>query len=174
MAEFAGAGLAGVWACRVRAGGYGRRMTETAPPAAASFAPNALSATLGLVRIIEMEPAGRARLEYCAGPHMCHSGGVVQGGFVTGWIDAAMAHACMAMTGPGVVPMSLELKVSFFAPARPGAVFAEAWVERRGRSTCFFEGRLLDAGGKVLAKASSTITLMDQARVEGASRAALA
>jgi CheY-like chemotaxis protein len=30
---------------------------------------------------------------------MCHSGGVVQGGFVTGWIDAAMAHAIIAMTG---------------------------------------------------------------------------
>ena len=164
-------------------------MTEPAPPAAASAADSAaasaavaapapvageLSATLGLVRIIEMEPAGRARLEYLAGAHMCHSGGVVQGGFVTGWIDAAMAHACIAMTGPGVVPMSLELKVSFFAPARPGAVFAEAWVERRGRSTCFFEGRLLDGAGKVLAKASSTITLMDQARVEGASRAATA
>ena len=54
-----------------------------------------------------------------------------------------------------------------------GLVIAEAWVERRGRSTCFFEGRLLDGAGKVLAKASSTITLMDQARVEGASKAAL-
>ncbi len=146
---------------------------HSAPPAHAPVAPGDLSATLGLVRVIEIGAEGRARLEYLAGAHMCHSGGVVQGGFVTGWIDAAMAHACMAMTGPGVVPMTLELKVSFFAPARPGAVFAEAWVEKRGRSTCFFEGRLLDAGGKVLAKASSTLTLMDQARVEGASRAAL-
>ena len=103
---------------------------------------------------------------------MCHSGGVVQGGFVTGWIDAAMAHAAIAMTGPGVVPMSLELKVSFFAPARPGRVIAEAWVEKRGRTTCFFEGRLLDPAGKVLAKASSTLQLVDRSKVEAASRAA--
>lgn len=156
-------------------------MSQTDPVAAAApddaasaeFAPGELSATLGLVRIVEMNPEGRARLEYRAGAHMCHSGGVVQGGFVTSWIDAAMAHACIAMTGPGVVPMSLELKVSFFAPARPGLVIAEAWVERRGRSTCFFEGRLLDGADKVLAKASSTITLMDQARVEGASAKAV-
>lgn len=133
-----------------------------------------LSQTLGLVRVHEMDPAGRARIEYRAGTHMCHSGGVVQGGFVTGWIDAAMAHAAIAMAGADVVPMSLELKVSFFAPVRPGAVFAEGWVERRGRSTCFFEGSLSDGAGKVLAKASSTILLASRARVETASAAALA
>ena len=128
---------------------------------------------MGLIRIVSLDPAGRATLEYEARPEMCHSGGVVQGGFVTGWIDAAMAHAAIAMAGAEVVPMSLELKVSFFSPARPGLVIAEAWVEKRGRSTCFFEGRLLDGGGKVLAKASSTLMLMDKARVEGASRAVL-
>ncbi len=104
---------------------------------------------------------------------MCHSGGVVQGGFVTGWIDAAMAHAAIAMGGADVVPMSLELKVSFFAPARPGTVIAEAWVERRGKRTCFFEGRLLDEEGTVLAKASSTLMLAERARVESASKAAV-
>lgn len=130
-----------------------------------------LNRTLGLVRRVEMDPAGRAVLEYEAGHHMCHSGGVVQGGFVTGWIDAAMAHAAIAMAGPDIVPMSLELKVSFFAPARPGRVIAEAWVERRGRRTCFFEGRLLDTAGTVLAKASSTLQLAPRDRVEAAAKA---
>lgn len=133
-----------------------------------------LSATLGLVRVVDMDPAGRATIEYRAGTHMCHSGGVVQGGFVTGWIDAAMAHAAIAMAGPDVVPMSLELKVSFFAPARPGLVIAEGWVERRGRSTCFFEGQLRDEAGKVLAKASSTLMLAERGRVEQAARTATA
>tara|TARA_B110001454_G_C12456066_1_gene324123 strand:- start:57 stop:500 length:444 start_codon:yes stop_codon:yes gene_type:complete len=135
--------------------------------------PSDLNQSLGFVRVVELEPDGRATIEYRAGMHMCHSGGVVQGGFVTGWIDAAMAHAAMAMSGPDVVPMSLELKVSFFAPARPGVVIAKAWVERRGRSTCFFEGQLLDSTGRVLAKASSTLMLADRGRVEKASSAAL-
>ncbi len=137
-------------------------------------AADGLSQTLGFVRRIEMNPEGRAELEYEAGLNMCHSGGVVQGGFVTGWIDAAMAHALIAMLGPDTVPMSLELKVSFFAPARPGRVIAEAWVERRGRRTCFVEGRLKDVTGAVLAKASSTVQLMDRTKVEGAAKAALA
>jgi uncharacterized protein (TIGR00369 family) len=129
-----------------------------------------LPATLGLVRLVEME-GGRARLEYRAGLHMCHSGGVVQGGFVCGWIDAAMAHAVMSAAGMDVTPMSLELKVSFFAPARPGLVIAEGWIEKQGKSTCFVEGRLLDVSGAVLAKGNSTIRLMPRAKVEAAARA---
>ncbi len=142
-------------------------MAETEAPA------HVLYETMGLERIVSLDPAGRAVLEYNAGLHLCHSGGVVQGGFVTGWIDAAMAHASVAMNGPDVTPMSLELKVSFFAPTRPGLVIAEGWAVRAGRRTGFFEGELRDAAGTVLAKASSTIMLMDRRKVEAAAKAAM-
>jgi uncharacterized protein (TIGR00369 family) len=144
--------------------------TDRAPEPA--FA-ESLDRSLGLVRRRELDPAGRAVIEYEAGLHMCHSGGVVQGGFITGWIDAAMAHAVIAMMGFELTPMTLELKISFFAPARPGLVIAEAWVEKGGRSTVFAEGRLLNLRGEVLAKASSTLRLIPRAKVEAASRAAV-
>ena len=134
---------------------------------------DSLYETMGLIRIVEMNPEGRARLEYEARASQCHSGGVVQGGFVTGWIDAAMAHAVIAVLGHDVTPMSLEIKVSFFAPVRPGRVIAEGWIERRGKKTAFVEGRLLDLEGNVLAKGSSTVTLFDRGKVEAAARAAL-
>ena len=134
---------------------------------------DSLYETMGLHRIVEMNPEGRSRLEYIAKPGMCHSGGVVQGGFVTGWIDAAMAHAVIAAMGDGITPMSLEIKVSFFAPVRPGLVVAEGWIERRGRKTAFVEGRLLDEAGNVLAKGTSTATLFDRAKVEAAAKAAI-
>lgn len=134
---------------------------------------DSLYETMVLHRIVEMNPEGRARLEYMAKPGMCHSGGVVQGGFVTGWIDAAMAHAVIAVLGDDVTPMSLEIKVSFFAPVRPGLVIAEGWIERRGRKTAFLEGRLLDGDGNVLAKGTSTATLFDRAKVEAAAKAAI-
>ena len=134
---------------------------------------DSLYETMGLVRIVEMNPEGRSRLEYEARANQCHSGGVVQGGFVTGWIDAAMAHAVIAVLGHDVTPMSLEIKVSFFAPVRPGRVIAEGWIERRGKKTAFVEGHLLDLGGNVLAKGSSTVTLFDRGKVEAAARAAL-
>lgn len=116
-------------------------------------------------RIVRFEP-GHATIEYEVLPAICHSGGVAQGGFVAGWIDAAMAHAVMAKYGTGRVPISLELKVSYFAPANPGRVLAEAWIEKAGGRTIFAEGRLTTLDGKVLAKASSTISLIDAAKVQ--------
>jgi acyl-CoA thioesterase len=133
---------------------------------------NDLYETMGLTRIVSIDPEGRACLEYEAKVQQCHSGGVVQGGFVTGWIDAAMAHAVIAKLGEGVVPMTLELKVSFLGPARPGAVFAEGWIIKSGRTTAFVEGSLKDAAGSLLATASSTLMLADRARVEAAAKAA--
>jgi uncharacterized protein (TIGR00369 family) len=130
-----------------------------------------LQTALGQVRIVSSE-AGRTTIEYQVAPHMCHSGGVAQGGFVCGWIDAAMAHASLSLL-PDMTPMSLEMKVTYFAPARPGLVIAEGWIERAGRATCFAEGRLLDPSGAVLAKASSTIRLIPRAAVEDAARRAV-
>ncbi len=123
-----------------------------------------LHATLGRQRILRFEP-GDAAIEYLCEPHMCHSGGVAQGGFVAGWIDAAMAHAVMAKYGEALVPISLELKISYFAPTNPGLVVAEGWIESGGARTLFAEGRLLDTTGKVLAKGTSTIRMIDAARV---------
>jgi acyl-CoA thioesterase len=135
-----------------------------------AIAPN-LQTILGQVRVVEESP-GRSAIEYDVSPQMCHSGGVAQGGFVCGWIDAAMAHASISLL-PDATPMSLELKVSYFAPARPGRVIAEGWIERRGRTTCFAEGRLVDLAGRVLAKASSTIRLIPREVVEAAASKAL-
>ena len=129
---------------------------------------HSLNETLGLIRVVSTDAEGHARLEYEAKREQCHSGGVVQGGFISGWIDAAMAHAAMARNGPGIVPMTLELKVSYFAPTRPGLVIAEAWVERHGKRTSFYEGHLKDSAGTVLAKATSTILLADMNRVVAA------
>jgi acyl-CoA thioesterase len=131
-----------------------------------------LQATLGQIRVISSE-GGRSVIEYECGPQMCHSGGVAQGGFVCAWIDSAMAHASIS-AAPEITPMSLELKVSYFTPVRPGLVIAEGWIERRGRATCFAEGRLLDSAGNILAKASSTIRLIPREAVEASARRALA
>ncbi len=119
-----------------------------------------LSRSLGLERVVDRGETGRAVLHYRATPAMCHSGGIVQGGFVTGWIDAAMAHAVMAQTNYTLLPLSLEIKISFFKAASPGLVIAEGWIARLGRSVGFVEGRLLDEMGTVLARGTSTVKLV--------------
>lgn len=116
---------------------------------------------LGGGRVLEADgELGRSRLEFTCKPEMCHSGGVAQGGFVTGWIDSAMAHACISRYTTAYWIATLEIKVSFFKPATPGIVIAEGWIERAGKQTVFTEGRLLDSDGEVLAKGTSTIRLV--------------
>ena len=64
--------------------------------------------TLGIKEIIKLDTTkGLAKVEYAAKLNMCHSGNIVQGGFITGWLDAAMALACMCKVGSDVLVLSL-------------------------------------------------------------------
>ncbi len=122
---------------------------------------NELLTTLGDGEVLELDPeAGTSRLRFVCKPEMCHSGGVAQGGFVTGWIDSAMAHACIGRYTTEFWIATLEIKVTFFKPTPPGPVVAEGWIEKAGKQTVFAEGRLLNEAGDVLAKATSTIRLV--------------
>jgi len=122
--------------------------------------PHGIGKALGMEKVVERGESGRAVIHYRARMDMCHSGGIVQGGFVTGWIDAAMAHVAMAQTGHEINPLTLEIKVSFLQSAAPGLIIAEAWIERRGKSIAFLEGLIRNEKGEVLAKASSTMRLI--------------
>jgi uncharacterized protein (TIGR00369 family) len=123
--------------------------------------PSPLLESLGGGRVVEFIPGeNRAVMEFTARPEFCHSGDVVQGGFVTAWIDSAMAHAAMLATEGALAPATLEIKVSFFRSANPGLVRAEGWVARLGRSIAFLEGRVTTPGGEVLAMATSTVKLV--------------
>ncbi len=128
--------------------------------AAVEARPRHLDDALGLERVVDHGGAGRAVIHYRARPEMCHSGGIVQGGFVTGWMDAAMAYAVMAATDYAFSPLSYEIKVSFLASAGPGLVVAEAWIEKLGRKTVFMEASLRNEAGELLARASSTAKLV--------------
>ena len=117
--------------------------------------------TMGLVRIAEMSAEKGAVLEYEARGEQCHSGGVVQGGFVTGWIDAAMAHAVIHDTDHAQTVFSLEIKVSFYEKVGPGEGRVEARLIRRGKRVAFLEASLFNPEGQLAAQASSTGMLAD-------------
>lgn len=131
-----------------------------ATPAGGSF-DNNLMQQLGNGEVLAWDAARkRISVQFDAQPAFCHSGDVVQGGFVTAWIDNAMALAVRRASHGAYLAATLEVKVNFYRPTRPGRVRAEAWIVRMGRSVAFTEGHLLDDEGSVLATASSTIKLV--------------
>ena len=104
--------------------------------------------------------AGSATLSFKLTHDFCHSGDIVQGGFITGMVDAAMSHALIARTGAGSAVPTLEIKVSFFEPGHPGRFRAVGQVARQGRSTAFLEGTLYNEQDGIVAKATATARIV--------------
>jgi acyl-CoA thioesterase len=87
----------------------------------------------------------------------CHTNGTIaQGGFITAWLDAAMAHAVIHDTGHTQTVFSLEIKVSFYEKVAPGNGRVEGRVIRRGKRVAFLEAALYNSAGKLAAEATST------------------
>lgn len=110
--------------------------------------------------VVDVDSAhGKVTMRFRAVPEFCHSGDIVQGGFITGMLDTAMAHAAVARSRMSMAVPTLELKVSFFQPGRPGLLRAEGRVLRWGKSIAFLESDLYDEAGAEIARASSTVKL---------------
>ena len=89
-----------------------------------------------------------------------HSDGeVVQGGFVTGMLDAPMAHLLMGLHDFRIIPMTLDINVSFLSPSRQGKLVASAAVLQLGRRTAFMTSKLKQEE-ILVASSTSTVRLV--------------
>ncbi len=77
--------------------------------------------TLGMKVVNFCSEPPTIEMEFEAKHEFTHSDGqVVQGGFVTGMLDAPMAHLLMGLFDFKVLPMTLDINVSFLAPSKTG------------------------------------------------------
>ena len=97
-----------------------------------------------------------ATVRFTAGSSLCNQDGGIQGGFICGMLDAAMANAVFCLLGDVAIVATLEIKVSYLEVSRQGELFARGTVIRSGKTVTFLEAELRDADGKLLATASST------------------
>ena len=110
--------------------------------------------TLG-ARITEAEP-GRVVVELDAGPQHRHGGGVVQGGVITQIADAAMGMSLATLQEDHVWNTTIELKINFIRPVVEGRLRAVGRVVEIKQTLLFGEADVLDAEGRLVARASST------------------
>ena len=89
----------------------------------------------------------------------CHSIDVVQGGFVTAMLDAAMAHAVMAMEALRVTPSSIDINVSFLRPSRAGKFTTVGTIIKLGRTVGYLRAELFNDKGELTATATSSVFL---------------
>ena len=116
--------------------------------------------TLGW-ELVELDAkAGRAEVAFEAKPEFTNPAGLVQGGFLAAMLDDVIGFTVGPSYGHGAIAASLEIKVSFLRPGRPGRITGSARIVQRTADTAFAEGELRDGRGRLLATASSTLRIL--------------
>lgn len=88
--------------------------------------------------------------------------GGIHGGWVAAVLDSAMGSAVMATLGEGERFTTLELKTNFTRAIEPDgpALRCTGSVISRGRRVALAEARMVDAGGRMCAHATSTCLIL--------------
>ena len=116
--------------------------------------------TLGMKVLSFSSQPPSIEMEFEAKYEFTHSEGrVVQGGFVTGMLDAPMAHLLMGIFDFKISPMTLDINVCFLAPSRPGKLNCIAEVVQLGKSTAFMASKLYQ-DSSLVATSTSTVKLV--------------
>jgi uncharacterized protein (TIGR00369 family) len=111
--------------------------------------------------VVEARPAdGWIRMRFEGRPEFVNPAGYIQGGFLAAMLDDTMGPAMFVYSEGRLFTPTIEMHVSFLAPARPGPLYGEGQVVQAGRSIAFLEGRLMDLSGTVIARATATARLV--------------
>lgn len=117
---------------------------------------SAASRSLG-AKVLELDSKlGRVRMAFEAKAEFCNPMGSVQGGFVAAMLDEAASIAAFAHAQRKVGLPTVEFKVTFLAPARPGVLYAEGRVLNLGSRRAVLEADLFDPDRLHLARMSAT------------------
>ena len=105
---------------------------------------------------------GRVVFEGVPGEHAYNPIGMVHGGYAATLLDSACGCAVHSRLSPGQGYTTLELKVAYHKAitVKTGLVRALGTVASIGRRAAFAEARLVDADGRLLASATSTLLVM--------------
>ena len=95
------------------------------------------------------------------GVDLTHSNGmIVQGGFVAGMLDSAMAQFLIYLTQGKKIPLTLDMTTTFLLPCGPDAdVIAKSTIIKQGKSIAFTKAEMFQ-NDKLIATASATNKLV--------------
>jgi len=103
---------------------------------------------------------GWIRVRFDGRREFLNPAGFIQGGLQAAMLDDCMGPAVWIRTGGALYTASIDMSVSFLAPARSGPLFGEGQVIQLGKTVGFLEARLTDAEGRLLARATASARLV--------------
>lgn len=104
---------------------------------------------------------GEATVSLRAGERHLNPNGTVHGGAVSTLVDVSMAEALNTVAGEDQSPVTVEIKVNYMRPGKPGTLVASARVRKGGGKITVIEAEVLQQeDGEVVALATGTYALL--------------
>ena len=127
--------------------------------------PPPIAKLLGM-KITQVED-GRVTMQMPVDERYANPTGTLHGGIICDLADAAMGTAfattCEEMQGYATI----ELKCNYLRPVWKTTLTASAWVVSRGKTIGLVECEVKDEAGKLIAKLSSTLTVLQAEAAKG-------
>lgn len=93
--------------------------------------------------------------------------GFIQGGILSAMLDDTMGPAVWVKTNGALFTSTIDMNVSFLAPAKPGPLFGEGRIVQMGKTVAFLEALLRDRSGTLIARATSSARLVPAKQAVG-------
>jgi uncharacterized protein (TIGR00369 family) len=103
---------------------------------------------------------GEVEIEMQAEPHHLNLQGLVHGGVIATLLDSAAGMSVKTRIGEDRRHVTAQLNVNYLSPAQPGRLVARGTAVRVGVSIAFAEAEVTDERGRVVARATSVISVM--------------
>jgi uncharacterized protein (TIGR00369 family) len=110
---------------------------------------------------------GWAKIGFEGRPQFLNPAGFVQGGLLAAMLDDTMGPTALLASGGALYTATIDMNVSFLAPARPGRFVGEGRVVQMGKTVAFLEAKLFDAEGTLVARATSSARLVPVGKLPG-------
>jgi uncharacterized protein (TIGR00369 family) len=110
------------------------------------------------VEVTDASP-GVVEIEFEAGSQHLNLQGLVHGGILATLADTAMGLAVRTVLEPGRRHVTVQLGIEFLSPGRPGAITARGRTVKIGTQLGFAEADVMNADGRLLARAHSTLSV---------------
>jgi uncharacterized protein (TIGR00369 family) len=132
------------------------------------FPKPACAQTLGWELLSADEETGDVRVQLEGKTEFCNPSGNIQGRFLAAMLDDTLAPAVLVRSAGALYCATIDLRVSFLAPAKPGRLVGEGHIVKMGKTIAFLEGRLLDDHCEVAATATASARVVPTAGLERA------
>ncbi len=107
---------------------------------------------------------GRTVIQVKVGKHLTQGSGMAHGGVASALVDSAVGLALCTLLESQEVITTVELKVNFLAPAKPGVLTASGNIIHKGKRIAVGEAEVRDSNRKIIAKGLVTYIILANKR----------